>query len=85
MKHVTTFNYKGYNYEIVFTQGHYCAIDHKYIDSNGNLIRTLNGLQMCASRKLNECIKSIKARIDFDELKSEGVDDITAFQIIFNM
>ena len=64
--------------------GFYLAIEDKYI-TDGKLNQTLNGIQMHASKELNQCIEDTKNTVEIDWLVSQGHSMAEAFAIHFNM
>lgn len=42
----------------------YFAIDHQYIDKNWKLTKELNGLEMCMSESLQECMDEVNRMIN---------------------
>ena len=83
MKKITTLQARDRKFYIVKNdQGYYLAIENKYIDENGKLNTNLNGLQMNASKDLNECLKRTKDQIEVDFLVSNGMDALKAIQLV---
>lgn len=81
MQHITTFYARTESFVIVKNpEGYYLAINTKYIDNNGKLTRPLNGLQMNASKDLEQCITSTRVQVNADYYMSCGMDILTALQ-----
>ena len=66
-------------------EGFYLAIEDKYINADGKLNTKLNGIQMCASKELNECLGRCKDHVEIDCLISHGYSKAEAFAKMFNM
>lgn len=66
-------------------EGYYLAIEDKYINADGTINRELNGIQMCASKRLNECLGRCKDHVEIDYLISHGYSKAEAFAKMFNM
>ena len=64
--------------------GFYLAIEDKYI-TDGKLNTTLNGIQMMASKELNQCLENTRNEVEIDWLVSQGHSKAEAFAIHFNM
>lgn len=79
-RRITTLHYKGSKYEILKRKdGWYIAIDHKEIDEEGKLKRTLNGFEMLASHTADEVINRVKMHLDITEIQEQtGVDRLEA-------
>lgn len=65
-------------------EGWYLAIEDKYI-TNGRVNTQLNGLQMHASKDLNECLRSTEASVDVDYLTSCGYTPMQAICAVHNI
>ena len=63
----------------------YCAVADEYLDANGCLTRTLNGIQMCASESLNSCINTVIASERMKKLVEGGMDQMEALKAVFNL
>lgn len=74
MKIITTLVVRDRRFEIVLDSksNHFCAIEDKYIDADGKLNTALNGFQMHASRKLEDCIETTRKVVEIDYLESIG-------------
>ncbi len=81
MKIETSLRYRNRLFYIVKKDDHFCAIEDNLLDEKGCLTRQLNGIQMMASTKLEECIKRTKAKIEVDFLTSQRIDPLEACQI----
>jgi hypothetical protein len=73
---VKCFHYKGHEYAIIqgLHDGIIRAIDYKYLDDNGLLIKPLNGLQMFCDHRANtvpQILERIKDHIDWEEYVAE--------------
>lgn len=79
-RRITTLQYKGSKYEILKRKdGLYIAINHKEIDEEGKLKRTLNGFEMHARNTVEEVIDSVKMSLDITEIQEQtGVDRLEA-------
>lgn len=76
---------RGRHFTIVKNgDGFYLAIEDKYI-TDGKINQTLNGMQMHASKELNQCIEDTKNSVEIDWLVSQGHSMAEAFAIHFNM
>lgn len=77
---VRDYSYKGNEYTIIKGEhdGILRAINYKHIDSNGNLTKSLNGIEMFCDHNRNTVeaiIERIKGKHDFDEyIEANGVD-----------
>ena len=80
---VTELMARGRRFHIIFSDGMYMAIEDKYIDEGGRLTRTLNGLQMNASKDLDTTIDSTRKQVEVDFLTSNGVDIMRALWAVF--
>lgn len=80
MKHITTILTHGNTFEIVKNNdGVYCAINHKYLDSNGCLTKGLDGFDMFVStidNTLSGIINRINQHFDWTEFIKENNIDI---------
>ena len=83
MKRITTLHVEGHAFEIVYYKNYYCAIDHKYIDSEGRLTQQLNGLQTMASKTQSECIDRATKSVQIESLQNEGMSFEDAFKKIY--
>lgn len=73
---VKVYNYKGNEFAIIkgLHDGIIRAINYKYLDENGMLIKPLNGLEMFCNSHANsveEIIKRINEKIDFDQFLND--------------
>lgn len=90
-KKVTTYIIYGHEYQIFYNrQGwendpydrHYCAFKSEWIDKNGCLNRTVNGLDMMISDSVQEVITHINNREELAHIQeTEGVDIMEAIMI----
>lgn len=65
-------------------EGFYMAIEDKYI-TDGKMNTTLNGLQMHASKDLNDCLKGVNDEVEVEYLISTGKTKAQAMAIHFNI
>ena len=74
---ISRFEYKGEAFKIIFKEqdGVYCAVNYKYLDSEGRTTRELNGLQMNAHKTLNGCLNLTKISVDIKEMKQNGASE----------
>ena len=65
---------RGRHFTVVYNTQYsvYCAIEDKYIDADGTLNTTLNGLQMHASKDLAQCVEGARVSVEIDYLKEQG-------------
>lgn len=77
---VRDYQYKGRHFVLGELEGRYVGIEHKHIDKNGCMKVALNGLQMFASRSLEECMNRINNQIEVDELVASGMDTLDAIR-----
>ena len=73
---VKVYNYKGNEFAIIkgLHDGIIRAINYKYLNADGMLIKPLNGLEMFCNSHANtveEIITRINEKIDFDEFLNE--------------
>lgn len=77
---VRDYSYKGNEYTIIKGEhdGILRAINYKYIDSSGNLTKSLNGIEMFCDHNANTVsaiIERINQKHDWDEyLDENGID-----------
>lgn len=82
MKKITTLYVREREFYIVQNaDGFYLAIEDKYVDGFGCLKQALNGLQMHASKKLENCIETTKLVVEVDYLVSKGMERNEAMRI----
>ena len=68
---VKTLGIRGQEYIVVKDEeGYYLSINKEYIDENGCLTQELNGLQMHASKDLNDCVNSTIADVEIEYLEN---------------
>lgn len=72
MKNITTLVVRDRQFEIVLKDEYYCAVEDKYIDADGRLNTTLNGLQMHASESLEQCIEITRSCVEVEYLEANG-------------
>ena len=72
-------------FTVVYDQERYMAIEDKYIDENGCLKQELNGLQTCASKTLDECIRRMNERVRIDALEEAGYTMEEAMMMVFGV
>lgn len=72
-------------FTIVHDQGHYLAIEDKYLDEQGRMKETLNGFQMHADRELDRCLANTDRACWMDELIGLGCSKAEAFCIVNGM
>lgn len=65
-------------------EGFYLAIEDKYI-TDGKMNTTLNGIQMHASKDLNDCLKGVNDEVEIEYLVSTGKTKAQAMAIHFNI
>lgn len=71
---VKTLGIRGQEYIVVKDEeGYYLSINKEYLDENGCLTQELNGLQMHASKDLNDCVNSTIADVEIEHLEKEGM------------
>lgn len=77
---VRSYHYKGNEYAILKGEhdGTIRAINYKYVDSSGNLTKSLNGLEMFCDHRANT-VSAIIERINYkhdldDYLADNGID-----------
>ena len=76
---------RGRHFTIVKNaEGFYLAIEDKYI-TDGKINTTLNGVQMNASKDLNQCLDLVKSEVEIDYLVEQGHSKAEAFAIYFNL
>lgn len=76
---------RGRHFTIVKNaEGFYLAIEDKYI-TDGKINTTLNGVQMNASKDLNQCLDLVKSEVEIDYLVEQGHSKSEAFAIYFNL
>ena len=63
--------------------GMYCAINTKYIDERGRLTKGLNGLDMCASKTVAQCVDSMRCRVEVRYRMDNGMSMEQAFKEVF--
>lgn len=89
MKKVTTYIRDGRKFEIVKDKRNgewwYMAIEEKYIDDDGKLNTPLNGLQMSASRTMEQCIELTTKRVDYEAYIAEGMSKAEAYAEAWNL
>lgn len=74
-KVITTLLVRNRKFYIVFHQEHYCAIEDRYLDKEMKLTQSLNGFQMHAEKKLQDCIISTRNAVEVAYLvDEEGYD-----------
>lgn len=72
MKSITTLIVRDRRFEIVLKDEHYCAVEDKYIDADGRLNTALNGLQMHASKSLEQCVDLTRTCVEVEYLEENG-------------
>ena len=70
---------RGRNFVIVRHDGHYCAVEDKYLDENNRLTKSLNGLQMYASVNFEVCVNSLLNAVEIEYLEGTGLSKAEAF------
>ena len=79
---VKVFEYKNRKFTIVkHESGMYMAIDHKYIDEDGRLTKTVRG----GHRTIEECITSTMYLVNYEAFKALGLTDMQAAQRTIEM
>ena len=82
---IKNYTLRGRHFTIVKNEeGFYLAIEDKYI-TDGKINTTLNGVQMNASKDLNQCLDLVKSEVEMDHLVSKGYSKAEAFAIYFNL
>lgn len=81
---VREYKYRGRNFTIIKKDEYYLAIEDKYI-TDGKLNKTLNGIQMYASPKLDQCINQVHSQVDVDWYQEQGMTKAEAFAKAFNI
>jgi len=82
---IKTFTARNRNFTIVKDdEGFYLAIEDKYI-TDGKTNTALNGLQMSASKDLNQCLTMCNNKVDTDYYLSQGMTKSEAFAKVFNL
>ena len=81
---VREYKYRGRSFTIIKKDGFYLAIEDKYI-TDGKMNTSLNGLQMRASEKLEQCIDAVNKSCDIEYYKSQGMSKAEAFAKAFNL
>ena len=72
-------------YIIKHESGMYCAINVKDLDENGKLTRGLNGLEMCASKTVADCVESMRCRVEVRHRMKNGMTMEQAFKEVFKL
>ena len=75
---------RGRTFHIVWNDqfSRYCAIEDKYLDENGCLTKTLNGITMHASETVDQCIQGVQMEIEANYLLTQGYDMLGAMEVI---
>lgn len=91
-KKVTTYIVYGHVYHIFYNEtgwegdindNHYCTFKDEWLDENGCLNRTVNGLDMAISQSVAEVISHINNREELAHIhETEGVDIMEAIKIM---
>ena len=63
----------------------FVAIDHKYIDKNGNVQQHLTGNQIYANTDFEGCLNFVSTSVEMDYLVENGYSKAQAFATVFNM
>ena len=78
MNIITAIKSRDRKFYVVLFEGYYCAIEDTYLDGEGRLNSTLNGIQMLASDTKDECISRVMSKIEIEHLVDLGVDPLEA-------
>lgn len=62
------------SYKVCKFDEYYVSVNVKYIDENGVITRGLNGIEMCASSTVQECIQNTLIRDMALEFADEGYE-----------
>ena len=81
---INRYETRGRVFTIVKDQGHFLAIEDKYIGKDGRLTQGLNGCQMHAARDLNMCLELTDHACWMDDLLGLGCSKAEAFCIVNN-
>ena len=72
-KVITTVLIGDQKFVIVYHMERYCAVNTKYLDENGRLKKTLNGLQLHARSTLQECIDEVRMSVEVQQMTDKGM------------
>ena len=76
---------RGRVFTVVYDQGHYLAIEDKFLDENGCLKQQLCGPQMFASVSLAGCLEFVRNDVEIHHLVSEGMSLAEATCSVLNI
>ena len=68
----------GRHFVLGTLEGRYVAIEDKYIDENGCCNTQLNGIQMHASKTLEDCMNRVSSQVKVDALVEAGMEPLEA-------
>ena len=85
MRRIHPFTYRNSRFHICEYDGRIVGIDYKYVDEDGKLKKTLNGLQMFISDSVTECEERIMNSLDIDWYVQNGVPRYKAIMIVMNI
>lgn len=70
----------GRHFVLGVLEGRFVAIEDKYIDDKGCCTERLNGIQMYASRTLQECMQRVSDQVQVDALIASGMEPLEAIK-----
>ena len=73
MKLITTYTELNRTFYIVKNEAGYWAIEDKYVDENGKLLKQFNGITGLRSDTVSECLSRTSTQIKVDYYISEGM------------
>ncbi len=85
MEVLTTLQVRGKTFYVVKNGNYFCAIDTEYLDEDGRLKQTLNGLQMHANKSMPQCIEETRASVEIEYRIGEGMSFEDAFRDVYNL
>ena len=71
------------SYKVCKYDNYYVAVNVKYIDENGAITKPLNGIEMCASDTVQECIQNTLVRDIGLYFVDEGYEPIDVVMSIY--
>lgn len=80
------FSYRGQHFTIVYDGKYYMSVNHKFIDRDGRLKRSLgfaDGIHPADT--VENCIKLCKNSLDIDYYVSQGMSRAEAVAKVFNL
>ena len=84
-KVITKLFVRNEEFHIVYHMERYCAINTKYLDENGCLTQTLNGLQLHARPTLQECIEETRMSVECQHMIDNGMTVEEALRTYYNL